>query len=513
MRASNQSAPKEHIRAIRCAIYTRKSTDEGLDRDFNTLDAQRESAEAFIKSQAAEGWVCLPDCYDDGGFSGGNMERPGVKRLLADVEAGKVDCIVVYKVDRLSRSLMDFSRLMGVLDQHGCSFVSVTQQFNTTHSMGRLTLNILLSFAQFEREIISERTRDKMSAARKKGKWMGGHPFLGYDVDPQRSKLIENPAEAEIVRAIFSIYREKRSLLESVREINAQGWERKQWLTRDNRLYGGGSWDKNNIYNLLTNIAYIGKVRYKGEIYEGEQSAILDEALWREVQTIMRYNGKNRDTERKPTDALLRGILCCEHCGTAMIHTYTAKKNRRYCYYVCMRAQKQGFDVCPNRSIPAAELEKFVLERIRAVGRDPGLLRATFAQVATINRDKLVAAESAARAVALEIKGIQTDIKGSFHDAGALVDLSDRLCRAEQKLALTTAKSEQIRAEKLDEADLETALAMFDPLWDSMAPAERGRVVGLLIERIGYDGKQGTLSITFHACGIRTLINNKENAQ
>lgn len=513
MRASNQNTAKEQIRAIRCAIYTRKSTEEGLDRDFNSLDAQREAAEAFIKSQSAEGWLCLPEKYDDGGFSGGNMDRPAVKRLMADVEAGKVDAIVVYKVDRLSRSLLDFSRIMEKLDQHGCSFVSVTQQFNTTHSMGRLTLNILLSFAQFEREIIGERTRDKMSAARKKGKWMGGHPFLGYDVNPQQRKLIENPAEAEIVRAIYSIYREKRSLLETVREINTRRWERKQWLTRDNRLYGGGPWDKNNLYNLLTNIAYIGKVRYKGEIYEGEQAAILDESLWREVQTIMHYNGKGHETERKPTDALLRGILCCEHCGTAMIHTYTAKKNKRYRYYVCMRAQKQGFDVCPNRSIPAAELEKFVLERIRAVGRDPGLLRATFAQVATVNREKLAAAESEARVVAQEIRDTQTEIKRSFDNAEALIDLSDRLHRAEQKLALIAARSEQIRTEKLDEADLETALAMFDPLWDSMVAAERERIMRLLIERIGYDGKQGTLAITFHACGIRTLLNNKENAQ
>ena len=196
-------------KTVRCAIYTRKSTDEGLDQEFNSLDAQREAAEAFIKSQASEGWTALPDKYDDGGFSGGNMDRPAMKRLMADVEARKVDCIVVYKVDRLSRSLMDFSRVMETLERHGCSFVSVTQQFNTTHSMGRLTLNILLSFAQFEREIIAERTRDKMAAARKKGKWVGGHPILGYDIERPAGRLVVNAAEAEVVRSIFSTYREK----------------------------------------------------------------------------------------------------------------------------------------------------------------------------------------------------------------------------------------------------------------------------------------------------------------
>jgi len=505
MRSAYRTADREQLRAIRCAIYTRKSTDEGLDQEFNSLDAQREAGEAFVKSQAAEGWICLPDRYDDGGFSGGNLDRPAVKRLLADVEAGKVDCIVVYKVDRLSRSLLDFARMMGTLDQSNCSFVSVTQQFNTTHSMGRLTLNILLSFAQFEREIIAERTRDKMSAARKKGKWVGGHPFLGYDVDIQGRKLVVNPAEAEIVRAIFGLYLEKRSLLETVREINARGWERKRWLTRDNRLYGGGSWDKSNLYNLLTNIAYIGKVRYKGEIYAGEQAEILDEAIWHEAQTVLRRNGKLGGAGR-PTEAVLRGILCCSHCDIAMIHTYTVKNRiRRYRYYVCLRAQKQGFDVCPNRSIPAAEVERFIADRIRCVGRDPGLLRETIAQVADLNRRKLATVERGAKEIGDEIRAIQAEIRRNLNDSAALADLGDRLRKAEQQFALKSAHAESIRSERVDEADLEAALGTFDPLWDSMATAEREKVLGLLLERVAYDGKQGTLAITFRPCGIRTL--------
>jgi site-specific DNA recombinase len=210
-------------KVIRCAIYTRKSTEEGLDQDFNSLDAQRESAEAFIASQKNEGWVCLPERYDDGGFTGGNLDRPAMKRLLTDVVAGKIDCIVVYKVDRLSRSLLDFARIMETLDKHGISFVSVTQQFNTTHSMGRLTMNILLSFAQFEREIISERTRDKMTAARKKGKWIGGIPVLGYGIDPKARRLVVNEEEAFKVRAIFDLYLEHQSLLSTARVLNSRG--------------------------------------------------------------------------------------------------------------------------------------------------------------------------------------------------------------------------------------------------------------------------------------------------
>ena len=236
--------PKENggsLRAgagIRCAIYTRKSTDEGLDQAFNTLDAQREAAESFINSQRQEGWVALPQKYDDGGYTGANMDRPALKRLLADVKSGTVNCVVVYKVDRLSRSLLDFARIMEILDKHGATFVSVTQQFNTTSSMGRLTLNILLSFAQFEREMISERTRDKMGAARRKGKWVGGNPVLGYDVAPKGGSLLVNQEEAQRVREIFALYLELGSLIPVVEELDRRGWRMKAWTTREGRQAG-----------------------------------------------------------------------------------------------------------------------------------------------------------------------------------------------------------------------------------------------------------------------------------
>jgi site-specific DNA recombinase len=228
-------------RGIRCAIYTRKSTEEGLQQEFNSLDAQRESGEAYIAAQKHEGWTCLPDRYDDGGFSGGNMERPALQRLMKDIQAGRVDCVVVFKVDRLSRSLLDFSRIMETFDQHKVSFVSVTQQFNTTHCMGRLTLNILLSFAQFEREIISERTRDKIAAARRKGKFAGGKPVLGYDLLSSRAgpRLVVNEEEAERVRAIFGLYLQQEALIPTVTELAKRGWETKVWKTKRGRHIGG----------------------------------------------------------------------------------------------------------------------------------------------------------------------------------------------------------------------------------------------------------------------------------
>ena len=218
--------------AVRCAIYTRKSTEEGLEQDFNTLDAQREASEAFIKSQTQEGWQALTDRYDDGGFTGANMDRPALQRLLEDIKGGRVNCVVVYKVDRLTRSLMDFAKIVEVLDKYGVSFVSVTQQFNTTSSLGRLTLHILLSFAQFEREMIAERTRDKMSAARRKGKWVGGVPVLGYDVSPKGGSLVVNEGEAERVRAIFDMYLEYGSLMPVIKELDHRGWALKAWTTR-----------------------------------------------------------------------------------------------------------------------------------------------------------------------------------------------------------------------------------------------------------------------------------------
>src|SRR5438105_5814209 len=253
--------------AIRCAIYTRKSTEEGLDQDFNSLDAQREAAEAFIKSQKEAGWKLIPARYDDGGFSGGNLERPALRRLMDDIDARRVDCVIVYKVDRLSRSLLDFARLIDRFDQRSVSFVSVTQQFNTTSSLGRLTLNILLSFAQFEREIISERTRDKMSAARRKGQWVGGSPMLGYDIDREGGRLVVNPAEAERVREIFAISAGCASLAAVEKEVHARRLLTKEWTSRSGKHHGGCGFTQSRLDALLRNVQYIGQVCHKGVVY------------------------------------------------------------------------------------------------------------------------------------------------------------------------------------------------------------------------------------------------------
>jgi site-specific DNA recombinase len=257
---------------VRCAIYTRKSTEEGLNQEFNSLDAQREAAEAYILSQKHDGWTLVQTQYSDGGYTGANIERPGVRQLLADIEADKVDCVVVYKVDRLSRSLIDFSKMMELFEKRGVCFVSVTQQFNTNSSLGRLTLNILLSFAQFEREIISERTRDKQVAARKKGKWTGGHILLCYDLDSRAGRLAVNPEEAERIREMFRLYLEGTAVVEIVQRFDKQGWRNKQWTTQDGKLYGGSPLRRCHIYKLLGNVLYTGQVKVGEEIFPGEPS-------------------------------------------------------------------------------------------------------------------------------------------------------------------------------------------------------------------------------------------------
>jgi site-specific DNA recombinase len=361
----HKSAP-----ALRCAIYTRKSTEEGLDQDFNSLHAQREAAEAYIKSQKHLGWTLVSSHYDDGGFTGANLDRPALQQLLADVDARRLDCIVVYKVDRLSRSLLDFARLVDRFDQRAVSFVSVTQQFNTTSSLGRLTLNILLSFAQFEREIIGERTRDKMSAARRKGKWVGGTPVLGYDVDLGGGRLVVNEKESRRVRDTFALFIEHHSLSAVVTELARRQWKTKSWKSQNGTAHAGRTFVKASLRRLLTNAVYAGKVEHRGAMYAGEHPPIIDPAMWQEVNAELRAGHRTgAGAIRAPQNALLAGLLLCKSCQRPMIPTYTAKPGRRYRYYVCQTARQNGWSACPTKSVPARLIEASVLDQLRTALR------------------------------------------------------------------------------------------------------------------------------------------------
>ncbi|MBT8342778.1 MAG: recombinase family protein [Desulfatitalea sp.] len=484
---------------IRCAIYTRKSTEEGLEQEFNSLDAQRESAEAYILSQRHEGWICLPDHYDDGGFSGGNMERPALQRLFADIDAGHVDCVVVYKVDRMSRAILDFARIIDLFDKHSISFVSVTQQFNTTDSMGRLTLNILLSFAQFEREIISERTRDKMSAARRKGKWVGGHPVLGYDVHPQGGRLVVNQDEAEQVRAIYQLYLEHQAMIPVVHELQRRGWTTKYWTTKKGRELGGKPFRKASLFRLLTNTIYTGNVDFKGTIYKGEHEAIMDAETWQRVQETLRRNGKTGgERVRNKYGALLKGLLFCTPCGTGMVHTYTSRSRKIYRYYVCLNAQQRGWQSCPSKSINAHEIETAVVNHIRGISRNEKIIAATAAKVRQEGDRHMSALEAEQRGGKRELKRlnerVQKLVRASFAKGSGkgpaldqLADLQDRISALEQRMTVIREQVSSIQKQTVDENDLKNALGTFDPVWESLAPREQSRIVRLLVERVGYD--------------------------
>lgn len=501
------------VKQVRCAIYTRKSTEEGLQQDFNSLDAQRESGEAYIASQKNEGWVCLPDRYDDGGFTGGNMERPALQRLLADIEDGKLDCVVVYKVDRLSRSLLDFSKIMEKFDGHGVSFVSVTQHFNTTDSMGRLTLNILLSFAQFEREIISERTRDKIAAARRRGKWAGGKPLLGYDLVamPGGSKLIVNEDEAARVRAIFELYLEHERIAPVLEELDRRTWRTKQWTTRKGTTVGGRPFDKITLYRLLMNPAYLGKVKHRENLYDGEHDAIVDEAIWQRAQALLQRNGRTGGgIVKNKYGALLKGLLRCVPCGCAMIHSVSAKGPKRYRYYVCVQAQKRGWYTCPSKSVPAGELERFVVDQIRGIGRDPSVLAETIHQVRAQSQKAIADLEREQRSLERDIsrrgKALKQHLASAPESSGANVARQrDELRRLEVRLTEVRERHLALSRELVDEREVMQALSLFDPVWESLAPREQARIVRLLVDRVDYDGQNSTVSVTFRPTGIKAL--------
>ena len=353
-------------RKLRCAIYTRKSSEEGLEMEFNSLDAQRDACNSYIASQRSEGWVELADHYNDGGISGATLERPALKRLLADIEEGRVDVVVVYKIDRLSRALMDFAKLVEVFDRNDVTFVSVTQAFNTTTSMGRLTLNILLSFAQFEREVIGERIRDKFAASRKRGIWMGGVLPLGYRV--QDRKLVINEAEAATVRAIFERFVKVGSATTLARAMAAEGVRTRRGLLVD----------KGVIYKVLNNRVYIGEAVHKGTAYPGEHEPIVSRDLWDKVHGILQVSPRIRSNKaRAQTPALLKGLLFGP-TGAAMSPTHARKGDKLYRYYVCQSVLKHGAAPGLINRVPAGEIETAVIDQLRALLRSPEIIVGTW---------------------------------------------------------------------------------------------------------------------------------------
>jgi site-specific DNA recombinase len=371
--AKSGKAPRSPTNKMRCAIYTRKSSEEGLEQAFNSLDAQREACAAFVLSQKHEGWKVLSTLYDDGGFSGGTMDRPALQRLLDDIRAGQIDVVVVYKIDRLTRSLFDFAKIVEAFDARGVSFVSITQQFNTTTSMGRLTLNVLLSFAQFEREVSGERIRDKIAASKKKGMWMGGLPSLGYDV--QNRKLVVNEEEAGTVLHIFRRYVQLRSVRALRAELDAAGIRSKRRILADGTPFGGQKLSRGALYLMLQNRIYRGEITHKDNAYPGEHPAIIEEELWHEVQAVLAENRVDRATGADAKQPSLLAGLIFDESGERLTPSHAVKKGTRYRYYVS-RSLIVGTakDKSTGRRIPAANLETLVITKLRSFLADEGAI-------------------------------------------------------------------------------------------------------------------------------------------
>lgn len=429
-------------RHMRCAVYTRKSSEEGLDQEYNSIDAQRDAGHAYIASQRAEGWTAVNDDYDDVAFSGGNMERPALRRLMADIEAGKIDVIVIYKIDRLTRSLADFSKMVEVFERQGVSFVSVTQQFNTTTSMGRLMLNVLLSFAQFEREVTGERIRDKIAASKRKGLWMGGIPPLGYDVANRR--LVPNAREAKLVCHIFTRFLELGSATSLIKELRLDGATSKAWTTQDGKIRDGKPIDKSLLYKLLNNRTYLGELRHKEQWYQAEHPPIIDMTVWGNVQAILATNGRVRGNDTRSTvPYLLKGIVFGND-GRALSPWHTTKKSGRcYRYYIPQRDAKEFAGASGLPRLPAAELESAVLDQLRAILQSPAVL-------------------------------------------GDMLPCAIKLDPA------------------LDEAKITVAMTRLDAIWDQLFPAEQSRIVRLLVEKVIVSPQD--IELRLRANGIERLV-------
>ncbi|OPZ86040.1 MAG: DNA-invertase hin [bacterium ADurb.Bin429] len=484
-----------------------------------------------MQSQRHEGWVVLPQLYHDGGFTGGNTDRPALQRLLADIEAGEIDVVIVYKIDRLSRSLVDFLQLMQRFDDHNVALASVTQQIRTDSSMGRLMLNILAAFGEYERELIAERTKDKMGAARRKGKFVGGGLPLGYDLDagPTGSKLRVNPTEATTVRELFRLYRMHQGLLPVVKEAAKRGWRTKTWVTRDGKVKEGGMLDRPNLHRLLTNVVYIGKVEYEGETFEGEHEAIIDEVLFNEVQAMLKGQARTKGIHggNGHPDALLKSLLRCGHCGYAMIHGHTRKSTgTRYRYYTCTTSQKHGVGICPTSTVPAAALEGFVVEQIRTLTTQPAMMQQVIAEAESVRATRVT--ELQQDVTTLETHLLERERAGQHlarvleaeEAASPNTLILEQLQQIEREIADTSQALAEVRQElaaltarKVSLHTFRAALELFDPVWEVLYPVERARILRLLIEQVDYNAGTGKVGITFRPTGIAALYDEMVAAQ
>ncbi len=504
---------------LRYALYCRVSTNHGEELDYSSIDHQESSGTKWLTQNKG----ALPeniDVYKDSGFSGGNTNRPAFKRLMKDIRDHKIDVVLVNRLDRISRSLFDFLKMQKEFEKYNVGFICVEQQIDTSTAAGKLMLYMLFSFAQFERETISDRTRSKIRGARMRGDYTGGRPILGYDIErlTTGSQLIINPEEAQQVREIFSLYLEKQSLMLTVKELNHRGWTSKRWTTRKGTIQGGKKFNKNMLRTLLKNVTYIGKTRCGEEIYEGRHEAIIGMDTWKKVQQLFAKNlhcgGITDNTNRRTV--LLRNLLFCSKCGQPMGHTYTVRNNIMYRYYLCETVHKMGKDACVTRRIPAVEVEKFVIDQIRSITKDPQLFLLALEQANSkaISKNEELGAEFTQ--LSRKAKQLNRKIQALCNNPD--VEISDGVVELNEQLHETESRLQQIEKELaiLDGKRINSNAAMeafqsFDAVWDALSPKEQARVLQLLIERINYDStpNKQLMSITYRPNGIMNMGNGK----
>lgn len=504
-RSKGAAGEPQPARERRCGIYTRVSTDEQAAIEYNSLQAQEEICKSYIAIRGADPalerkWVHA-ETYSDAGFSGGTLERPAMQRLLADIETGKVDVIVAYKIDRISRSISQFYEIWNLLERCKVDFASATQEFNTATSQGKLMLNLLLSFAQYERELIGERTRDKIAAAKKRGRWCGGPAILGYDLDRNQKRLVVNEAEARVVRDIFAIYLQRASMLRAIQAFKEKGYRTKESTSANGRRRGGHSFDKNMLSNLLRNPVYVGKIRHHDKVYDGQHDPIVDLATFERVQKLLADHwNRPRPTTRHASAFLLRGLVRCAVCDRAMSPNFAYSKGRKYLYYTCTRVMKEGADACVIRSVSAPALEDLLLERLGQLVDNEALVAKMVSQAGVDAGRRLPELQQ-------EKDRIEAELRRRREEAARLVDaiasgataarsVHDRLREveaaietSERRLKDLTEEAARFESALVTPGQVCAALRSFTELWKHLEQTEKVSLVRLVVREVVYDGR------------------------
>lgn len=485
------------------AVYTRKSTDAKIEQEVHSLSVQRAAAESFIASQKHQGWECLKEHFDDNNVSGATLDRPALERLKQLVREGQVQVVVVLRLDRLSRSLSQFLELMDFFEKHGVALVSVTQNINTGDAMGRLMLQIIMSFAEFERELIRDRVTERMHAARRLGRFIGGRPVLGYNIKPAGGELEVDGLEAIRVREIMELYLQLRSLKATACELNRRGWRNKRWVTRAGTVCGGNGFTPATLYNLLTNPVYIGKVTLKGNTYDGKHEAIIDAGLFGRIQAMLSGNSMHQGSRKRNSHAaLLKGLLTCKACDAAFVHTYTKKKGRTYRYYTCANKRLNGAEACPSPSIPAGEIEALVAGQLISIGTNPGLQAEVYRQLADAMERKRSETARSRNTARQQLGHLDRELASAreFEAPLPLVKHLESKKREAEEL-LKSAGPDSVPPVPSRE-DVAKVLQDMQGLWPTFNAGEKCAFVKALVRQVDYDAVEGNLTLHFNDDGF-----------